>query len=436
MISILFFSPKMNGAGQCGALNSYWDSYTNQILEKIKWKVFTPSLLLLAAIAEEEGCKPYVADEEFGQPDNSIHYDIVCFYTVTPNVKRAYYLAEKYRRGGSWIVMGGVHSSALPDESAAYCDTLIIGEGEYTFRQFLKDFKSGAVKKLYRQELAAVDLKLSPPPLYRVLSRDEQRLIPMQTSRGCSRNCQFCNVRMLYGNQFRVKSASQIQIELNEIDKLPYAKNIYITDDNIVNDDAHFKTICEIMGASRFLWYANSDISFGGRDADIKEAYKSGLRQILIGLESIFPEDLAGIDDKNFKFRHREKYKEYIHRIQSNGIGVTGSFIVGQENNTPEIFGALREFIYESCLYAASVTMYTPYPGTRLFDRLKQEGRIKSFDWDDYTIFQPVIETRYLSDRELSYLYMQLIKTINNAQFLNNKKGFFTDVYKKLKFKK
>jgi len=389
-------------------------------------------VLVLAKIAEEMGFEVSIVDEEFRDIDFEKQFEIVSFYLVTPNAKYAYDLADKFHEIGSYIVMGGVHASLMQDEVKSHCDTLMVGEGEYIFRQFLIDFKNSRAKKKYIQKSGMVQLEDSPIPAYHMLNKAEQQLVPIQTARGCSHHCKFCNVRGLYGSQFRSKSKKQIRKELEEISKLPYARKVYVTDDNIMSSKKHFEEICDIFSENQLTWYANTDIKFAENEENIKKAYQSGLRQVLIGFESAESRNLYKLDMDNFKYKYSNKYKDFIKRIQSYGIGITGSFIVGYEDDTLDTFKYLEEFIFETCLYGVNITFMTPYPETVLFSKLKEENKILTFDWNFYTIFQPVVKLNTLSISQLNTSYCQLINKINSSEYQTHKLNYFKKIYKEM----
>ena len=163
MKTVLLLAPGMDGP-QGHPYNASWPADLDRMVERHRWKVVTPSLLLLAAIAEQEGFEATVVDEDFAPAPTDKTFDLVCMYTVTPNAKRAYRYAEAYRLRGSWVAMGGVHSSFLEMESRRFADTLLIGEGEYIFRSFLRDFLRGKPESRYFQPLASVNLEDSPIP--------------------------------------------------------------------------------------------------------------------------------------------------------------------------------------------------------------------------------------------------------------------------------
>lgn len=425
MRSILFLVPKMVGPREDGHYNTAWSDSIHKFIQQGRWKIITPAVLVLAQIAQEEGYEVTIIDEEYRSVDWEQQYDIVCIYTVTPNAKRAYDYASIYRNRKAWVALGGVHSYFQRSEARLNCDTLMIGEGEYIMRQFLRDYKAGKPKAEYTQETGKVNLEDSPIPLYDYLNPEEQRLLPIQTARGCSHSCNFCNVKGLYGKTFRSKSVRQLEAEFAAIDKLTTRKNIYVTDDNIFSTNEHFLNLCHLFQKHRYTWYANTDISFANDEEKVKLAYKSGLRQVLIGLESVDPSNLYGLDKDNFKYNYLKKYKEYIDLIQSNGIGVVGSFIIGQLHDTKDTFRYLEEFIYETKLYGANITVSTPYPGTPLYFSMKKEERITTFDWNYYTIFQPIIKIDNMTIDELNDEYVKLLNSISSEQFIQNKQQYF-----------
>lgn len=431
MKTILFLVPKMSGPNGDFVYASNWDESMQRSVCRRQWRVITPSTLLLAAIAKNDEFIVDISDEEFREVSLENQYDIVCIYTVTPNAKRAYYYADQFRMRGSHVVIGGVHAMFLPDEAAEHGDTLLLGEAEYIFKQFLSDFRSGHIKKRYTQPCGTVNIQDSPLPLYEALNQDEQQLVPLQTARGCPRQCRFCSTVSLYGKQFRPKSDKQLHRELEVITRLPHTKTLYVTNDNLMSDNIHYQSLCQIMKQYPFRWYTNADISFGEKESVINTAYQSGLRQVLIGLESIESNDLRDMDPSSFKFKYRKHYTEHIQRIQSNGIGVVGSFIVGKSTDTPETFKRLWDFIYDSGLYGVSVTVCTPYPGTFLFEQLKSEAKILSYDWNRYTIFEPVIKPEQLTVEQVEKLYHELLGNLHSAEYINHKTRLFLDNRKK-----
>ena len=208
-------------------------------------------------------------------------------------------------------------------------------------------------------------------------------------------------------------------------------KRLYVTDDNIVSREEHFEELMKAFSETQYTWYANADISFGLDRTKIKRAYQSGLRQVLIGLESVNPKVLYTLNPDQYKYRQRDLYLQAIQAIQAEGIGVTGSFIVGHENDGEEQFYQLETFIRESNLYAANITFLTPYPGTPLFQSMKRKGQILTYNWEYYTIFQPVLKVRGATTQQLNGWYLSLLDHIYSVDCANEKARYFADVYRK-----
>lgn len=262
------------------------------------------------------------------------------------------------------------------------------------------------------QPIGEVDVTRSPIPVFDMLPDNARKIIPIQTARGCPHGCKFCNLRGIYGNRYRPKTLEAVVQELDAALKVNPRAIIYFTDDNFFCNQKRAKELLKKIQKFKITWYANTDIQFGLSKDLVEAAYNSGCRNVLIGLESINPNNLKGMDQNDFKNSNYMRYEEAIRRIQSTGIGVIGSFIVGLDYDDKNTFDKLAWFIQKNALYGANITVNTPYPGTDLFKQMHKEGRILTFNWDYYTIFQPVIEPRKMSVEELNLGYQELLNRI------------------------
>lgn len=423
----------MNGPGNGRRYNSQWPAWLDESVKNNLWKLVTPALLTLAALTDSSKYRIDLVDEEFQNVNTEEYYDIVAMYTITPNINRAYTWVKHFKRMGSWVVLGGVHVSVCTQEACTLADTVLVGEGEYIWPQFLKDFELGKQKNIYIQPTGEVDLEHSPLPAFELIPKSARSIIPVQTARGCPHACRFCNIKGLYGKSYRHKSFEKVALEIEKLVGLYNRSTIYFTDDNLFCDKDRAERLLSVVGEFSIPWYTHSDISFGLNESLIKRAYKSGCRQVLIGFESITPGNLEGVDNSNFKMRHIPMYSELIDRIQSNGIGVVGSFIVGLDGDNNKSFNDLADFIFKARLYGASITVSTPFPGTELFKEMALAKRITTYDWDKYTIFQPVITSAQMSPRELNDSYIKLMKKINSQECIANRLDYFKQNIKNLR---
>ena len=198
MKRLLLLVPKCVGPSLNKKWNAFWPDDIEKMVTQNMWRLITPGVLVLAKFAENTGVfEVRLIDEEFQKLDLTQKYDLVAMYTVTPNAKRAYALATYYKTQGSYVVLGGVHTTVCPEESSEYADTIFIGESEYTWPTFLKDFQLNTAKRIYSQSPGEVDLSYSPIPSFHLLPENARKLIPIQTARGCPHGCKVCNLRSL-----------------------------------------------------------------------------------------------------------------------------------------------------------------------------------------------------------------------------------------------
>lgn len=428
MKRLLLLIPKCDGPSKNKRWNEFWPDDIESMVTQNMWRLVTPGVLVLAKLAESTRMYDVqLVDEEFQQLDLTQKYDLVAMYTVTPNIKRAYELAEFYKNQGTYVVLGGVHSTVCPEEASGYADTVMIGEAEHTWPAFLEDFQLDAARKIYSQPLGEVDINCSPVPSFHLLPENARKLIPIQTARGCPHGCKFCNLRSLYGKQYRVKNIENIEREIEAVKQINPHAVIYFTDDNLFCDRAHAKALMHKISEYNLTWYANSDISFGSDMELIKTAYRCGCRQVLIGLESVNPANLKGLDENSFKSQNFAHYKDLIENIQSCGIGVIGSFIFGLDEDDEDVFNNTIDFILETKLFGANITVNTPYPGTINFKTMSAENRILTYDWNCYTIFNPVIIPKKMTVGKLNEGYLRVLRTINSPENINIKVNYFKD---------
>lgn len=362
--------------------------------------------------------------------------DIVGITAYTSSVSRGYDIAQMYRKQGIPTVMGGIHVSMMPEEALNYCDAVVIGEAEGAWPQVLQDFEAGTLKRQYQGSW--IDLKDLPFPRRDILQSEYYGWGGIQTSRGCPMNCSFCSVTAFNGRRFRRRPLEAV---IDELEQIPQ-KNVMFTDDNIIGygqEDtdwakALFSKIIEKRIRKRF--WAQASIQFGEDHELIRVASRAGLRVVFIGFESVNPESLKSFKKGvNLERLRRNKYYELISNIREAGVGVFGAFVVGGDGEDISIFRATLEFIKSSHIDILQITKPTPLPGTQLFHKLLNEGRILDLDypkaWNEYRFTKMVYEPTRMSIedvykgftylREIYYGFWQTLKrTINTLLTTKN----------------
>src|SRR5439155_2067755 len=165
-------------------------------------------------------------------------------------------------------------------------------------------------------------------------------------------------------------------------------------------------------------WFTEADLSVAKDDELLGLMRDSGCQQILIGLESPRKASLDGLELKaNWKLRQQDQYRAAIAKIQSYGITVNGCFILGLDGDTPAVFDDVFHFVRDSGLYEVQITFLTAFPGTPLYRRLKQEGRLlRDSAWELCTLFDINIRPKNMSIAELQNGFLQLGKRLYSAQ--------------------
>ncbi len=397
------------------------------------------ALVLLAALTPEDVEVEYIEVYDL-KPDEPLptRFDLVCLTSYTAMAYEMYNLADRYRELGVPVVIGGLHASFAAEEAKEHADAVCVGEGEMLWPEIVADFRAGgkaSLRPFYREAAPGTyDLADSPMPRFELLRGRPYNRITMQTVRGCPLDCDFCGASKLYGPKYRRKPLDKVLAELSRIKEL-WGDNAFfeLADDNSF---AHPKWTREFLEAIQDLdlrWFTETDISIADDEELLKLLARSGCRQVLIGLESVNPNSLDGIDKANWKFKRRQQYLDAIKTIQSHGVTVNGCFIVGNDADDKGIFETLRDFIEASELLEAQVTILTPFPGTRLLQRLRNEGRLL-YDrfWNRCTLFDLVFEPKQMTPEELEEGHLWLMREIYNAEQYNRRKRHYVDIMKNL----
>ncbi len=382
------------------------------------WSAPCLGLLTIAAYLPPEWEAHYI-DENYIDIDFNLPYDMVCISAMTVQATRAYEIAKIYRSKNILTVMGGIHATVLPDEAMQHADVVIAGEGEVLFPQFISDYIMHKYKNLYREDKVGLyDLKNCIAPRYDLIKSYNYPIVNLYTTRGCPRKCNFCCASNVYGVKYRRKSNHQILLEIDIIKNLYPDKLLLFADDNLFVMREKSKELLKRLTDYKMRWIAQTDITIAEDEELIRLMAEAGCQWIVIGFESVSEKSLKGIESKSFKYQYLHSYQDKIKKIQSYGIGIYGTFIVGLDEDGTEIFDRTADFIINNSLYGANITVPTPLPGTDLRVKLENENRIASNQWENYTLWDVVTIPKGMSKVELEdgLLYMyKIITQQNNA---------------------
>lgn len=365
----------------------------------IKYSLFPP--LGLATLAAY--CSP---DDEIELQDEHVEGlktddapDLVVIQVYITNAYRAYALADFYRSKGSYVCLGGLHVSSLPDEAMPHADSIFIGPGEDIFPAFLKDFRNGCARKIYTNQKRNIE---DIPPVRRDLIKRHLYLVPnsIVVSRGCPHHCNFCYKDAFFegGKSFYTQ---RVDAALSEIDRLP-GKHLYFLDDHLLGNQKFAASLFEGMKGMNRVFQGASTIDAILRTDLIEKAAEAGLRSIFVGFETLSD---ANLQQSNKKQNLGRNYSEAIQRLHSLGIMINGSFVFGLDADDKDVFKQTVDWAVQSGLTTSTFHILTPYPGTRLYKDMEKEGRILHRNWDQYDTRQVVYKTVSLSAEELKKGY-------------------------------
>ena len=349
------------------------------------------NLPLLAALTPP-GYTVTIVDEAFAPDDTNQDVDLVGITVMTDVVPRAYDIADTYRRKAVKVVMGGIHPTVLPEEALEHADAVVVGEAEGIWPRLLSEAASGQMQRLYRAD-KMTDLQGLPKPRRDLFPRTKGKgYIPIpigvETSRGCPHDCEFCSIGRTLGRQYRVRPVQEVIAEIESIDS-PY---IFFVDDALgLNRNAAKKLFTEMIPLRR-LWLGQGTVSLAEDLELLRLMRRSGCMGLLIGFESV----QKGTQDEVKKIKNlRIDFYEAMRRFHGEGFGILGAFVFGFDHENKDVFGQTLEFVMKSRMDCVELRILTPYPGTRLYDRLLSEDRLFVRDWwlrgypPDTLLFQP-----------------------------------------------
>ena len=314
----------------------------------------------------------------------------------------------------------------MPDEAIEHADAIVIGEAEETWPQVIEDARQGRLKRMYRPT-RPWKLAESPIPRFDLLDPAKYNRITVQTSRGCPWKCDFCASSILIAPRYQTKPVERVVEEIRRIKSIWSRPFIEFADDNTFVHQAHSKELMRGLIPEKIRFFTETDISFGEDPELISLARDAGCRQVLIGLESPTTLGLDGMELRsNWKLKQQDRYLEAIQRIQSAGITVNGCFILGLDGQTPEVFDRILEFVRQSGLYEVQVTLQTPFPGTPLYQRLREEGRLfEDRFWEKCTLFDLTHQPKSMTVQELRSGLIRVSQSLYNENAIRERRDRF-----------
>ena len=365
----------------------------------IKYSLFPPLGLATLAAYLDPDLEISLHDEHVEKLDLDDRPDLVVIQVYITNAYRAYRIADHYRARGSYVLLGGLHVTSLPDEAAAHADTIFIGPGEHTFPQFLRDLAAGSPQRRYESSVRTLE---GLPPIRRDLIQRHRYLVPnsIVVSRGCPHHCSFCYKDAFFagGRSFYTQ---RVDDALAEIARLP-GRHLYFLDDHLLGNARFARDLFRGMKGMGRVFQGAATVDSILRDDLIEEAASAGLRSLFVGFETL---SSSGLEATGKRQNLGRSYAEVVRRLDSLGIMINGSFVFGLDGDDRDVFPRTVEWAVRSGITTATFHILTPYPGTALFTDMAARDRIETRNWDLYDTRHVVYRPSHLTPRELECGY-------------------------------
>lgn len=365
------------------------------------------TLSLIAGMTPSEH-EVEICEEEYGDIVNfDGDYHLIGISVMSQTCLRGYEIANEFKRRGRKVIFGGIHASAMPEEALLYGDAVAIGEVEGgLWEEILTDAENDRLKSYYK--LSGVpDLQTHVFPKRDLIrcSAGKFRIAPLETTRGCPYNCDFCTVSRFFGTIQRHKPVSDIIADAKSCPQ----EVLFFVDDNIAFRRKFALELFNELIPLKKKWIGQASIGISRDKELMKMAYKSGCRGLLIGFESMSDQ---GIKTYRKTLKTVDENVLAVRKLRDNGILVMASLIFGLDSDTEAVFDLSYEFLSRSKSAFFQACLMTPYPGTVVFENLKREGRILTDDWSKFDTKKVVISPKNMSPERLVQGYHEIRKAI------------------------
>ncbi len=354
-------------------------------------------------------------DEYVGESMDTgiIRADLVAISAITPGISRAYEIGDKLRDRGIPCVIGGAHVSALPEEALEHFNSVVIGEGEAPWRQFLSDFEKGCIQQTYYGPMDVCLNNLGIPN--RKTIHPNYHYQSVLSSRGCPFNCSFCYLTVFKDRKYRTIPHDTV---LEDLETLRGKFAIIFVDENFIGYSRENiedrKVLMELMIRKnfKFYWGCQATVGLANEPELMSLMYRAGCRSVFIGFESSTIEGLMEVK-KNQNLG--VNYKDSIRNIHKHKISVIASTILGMDSHQYGYHKSLIKDIKDIKADMVRVFYMTAWPGTPLFKSLEQEGRVNR-KWDQVRKDIPSIQFLHYTHEEIIKARKEIMDSFFNLR--------------------
>ncbi|MDH3328150.1 MAG: DUF4070 domain-containing protein [Desulfobulbaceae bacterium] len=397
-----------------------------------KKAAFPPlGLLTVAALLPDRWDKKLIdLNVEDLQDDHLAWADIVFLGAMIVQSKSAHEIIRRCKAFGKKIVAGGPLFTTQ-HQKFTDIDYFVLNEAEITLPQFLSDLAAGCPQSVYTAELKP-DITATPIPLWSLIDTKNYATMPVQYSRGCPYNCEFCDIVIMNGRIPRTKTPEQMVGEFQALYDVGWRKSVFIVDDNFIGNKRKVKQLLPILARWQndhkypFTLLTEASVDLAGDEELMQLMSKANFFKVFVGIESPNTESLRECDKQQNTSSNLVESVNIIHR---HGMQVMGGFIVGFDHDPENIFEMQIKFIQQVGIVTAMVGLLTALPQTRLWHRLKAEGRLLSDasgeNTDGFLNFQPKMDKEQLLNG-----YRRLLDNLYSHKYYYQRINIFLKNYR------
>ncbi len=357
---------------------TYWSfKYSLEFIGKKT--IFPPLGLLTVAAMLPEDWNLKLIDmnvEELNETDVA-EADMVLISAMMVQQESFRKVISQCEKHGTTVVAGGPYATSSHKDIEGV-DHFILNEAEVTLPAFLDDLEKGEAKYIYEDDTKP-DITKAPVPRFDLINPKVYSSMPLQFSRGCPFNCEFCDIIELFGRVPRTKDPEQFVNELDAVCLVDGVQSVFIVDDNLIGNKKRVKDLLRAI----IQWQkehnypvslqAEASINLADDDELLDLMEEAAFDMVFVGIETPDEETLKSTQ----KLQNiRGNMLENVEKIQRRGIEVTAGFIIGFDSDPEDIFDIQIDWIQRSAIIQAMVGLLDALPNTQLYRRLQQEGRL------------------------------------------------------------
>ncbi len=369
-MKILFVYPKV--------AETFW-SFRHALLVVRRKAAFPPlGALTVAAMLPSSWSKRIVDLNVTTLPDQDLLWaDYVFISAMIAQKDSTRQVVNRCRMLGVKTVAGGPLFNSYREEFPDV-DHVVQGEGEAVVRELARDIELGTLRPLYKST-GYPSLENAPIPQWDLINMNDYVAMSIQYSRGCPFNCEFCDIIVMNGRVPRMKREEQVIAELDALYSRGWRGSVFIVDDNFIGNKKKVKGLLRRIidwqkGRKRRLnFFTEASVNLAEDPELMTLMVRAGFNKVFLGLETPSEESLKECGKAQNLSRNLSESVSIIH---NNGLAVMGGFIVGFDNDPPDIFQRQVNFIQKNGIVTAMIGLLTAIPGTRLYSRLEEEGRM------------------------------------------------------------